>query len=341
MFLGVRLKVYGRIRFEARLYGSSAYLIERSTSSSFLFESNHVRGAILACLFVGVASVYDRGPPTLPRFCHVFSIPICIFIFISNERCAKLFLVPDCSSPRIALPLADSIKILPRWRLNIARKLPAKPMFRKKNELSNSSFSDHESIFRISRLRIRWFEWKIWKLENWAYESFPFQNFDHRERIGYLGTPVSRYFDSYYSWKRCGYTVPVYPGRSVHSGPIDNRWNKKLEFVYSLVTQIRAAILPYPLLLSSPFHLHIVIVDTNNIQFTSSHRHGHQNQHQRHITPPPSFFRSRYFIFPRFSLRRFVPSDEFAHPAPECICQTLKQIGRQLTNTSVSVTSTT
>jgi len=31
--------------------------------------------------------------------------------------------------------------------------------------------------------------------------------------------------------------------RSLHPGtpPIDNRWNKKLEFVYSLVTQIRAA----------------------------------------------------------------------------------------------------
>lgn len=148
--------------------------------------------------------------------------------------------------------------------------------------------------------------------------------------------------------------MPVYPGRSVHSAPIDNRWNKKLEFVYSLVTQIRAAtLLSYPLLPSSPF-------SNTNAPFPPSHphrgyqhpvyachRHGHQ--HQRDNTnanvnpplPPPPPFASRYFIFPHFSLRRFVPSDEFAHPAPECICQTLKQIGRQLTNTSASVTSTT
>lgn len=47
--------------------------------------------------------------------------------------------------------------------------------------------------------------------------------------------------------------VPVYPGRSVHSAPIDNRWNKKLEFVYSLVTQIRAAIPNHPPPPSPPF----------------------------------------------------------------------------------------
>lgn len=35
--------------------------------------------------------------------------------------------------------------------------------------------------------------------------------------------------------RRCATEVPA-PG-----APIDNRWNKKLEFVYSLVTQIRAA----------------------------------------------------------------------------------------------------
>lgn len=35
--------------------------------------------------------------------------------------------------------------------------------------------------------------------------------------------------------RRCAAEVPA-PG-----APIDNRWNKKLEFVYSLVTQIRAA----------------------------------------------------------------------------------------------------
>jgi len=52
--------------------------------------------------------------------------------------------------------------------------------------------------------------------------------------------------------------------------------------------------------------------------------------------------RSFHFIFPRFSprARRFVPSDKFAellaHPGPECICQRVKQIGRQLTNTSAS-----
>lgn len=142
----------------------------------------------------------------------------------------------------------------------------------------------------------------------------------------------------------------------MHSAPIDNRWNKKLEFVYSLVTQIRAAtLLSYPLLPSSPFHVlqhqrpFSSIASSSWIPTSSlrCHRHGHQ--HQRDNTnanvnpplPPPPPFASRYFIFPHFSLRRFVPSDEFAHPAPECICQTLKQIGRQLTNTSASVTSTT
>lgn len=40
--------------------------------------------------------------------------------------------------------------------------------------------------------------------------------------------------------------------RSLHSAPIDNRWNKKLEFVYSLVTQIGAAV-HHPPLPSSPF----------------------------------------------------------------------------------------
>lgn len=90
---------------------------------------------------------------------------------------------------------------------------------------------------------------------------------------------------------------------------------------------------------------------TNYNLVYACHRHGHQhhdntnaNVNPRSNTepPPPPSFASRYFIFPHFSLRRFVPSDEFAHPAPESnVCQTLKQIGRQLTNTSASVTSTT
>lgn len=60
-------------------------------------------------------------------------------------------------------------------------------------------------------------------------------------------------------------------------------------------------------------------------------------------TRRPYTRRSYHFIFPHFSLpaRRFVPSDEFAEllarPGPECICQTVKQIGRQLTNTSASL----
>lgn len=95
---------------------------------------------------------------------------------------------------------------------------------------------EDSKIGRVSSLRVG----KLWS--SW------------KNRI--VGTPVSRRFNSYYSWKRRGCAVPVYPGRSVHSAPIDNRWNKKLEFVYSLVTQIRAAtLLSYPLLPSSPFHV--------------------------------------------------------------------------------------
>lgn len=82
------------------------------------------------------------------------------------------------------------------------------------------------------------------------------------------GHPLARYFNSYYSWKRCGYTYRCQytRGRSVHSAPIDNRWNKKLEFVYSLVTQIRAAIPNHPPL--SSFRL--------------------LSQHERPPFPPPS-----------------------------------------------------
>lgn len=125
MFLGVRLKVYGRIRFEARLYGSSAYLIERSTSSSSLFESNHVRGAILACLFVGVASVYDRGPPhpstLLPRLFHSH-----LHFYIYLERTVR--------------------QALPRPRLFVAADRPASCGFDKNS--SAMTFKYREKVAR-------------------------------------------------------------------------------------------------------------------------------------------------------------------------------------------------
>lgn len=183
--------------------------------------------------------------------------------------------------------------------------------------------------------------------------------------------------------RRCAAEVPA-PG-----APIDNRWNKKLEFVYSLVTQIRAAArYPRPTLSklspagrTPPTTTAADISDQHELAFplptalsattivggrTSSRttpcavptpvesrtalpKYQRQLHKQTTYTQSPSptrrpyTRRSYHFIFPHFSLpaRRFVPSDEFAEllarPGPECICQTVKQIGRQLTNTSASL----
>jgi len=175
---------------------------------------------------------------------------------------------------------------------------------------------------------------------------------------------------------------------SAPGAPIDNRWNKKLEFVYSLVTQIRAAARHPRPTLSKPspasrptttadisdqhepaFPLPTTLSATTSVivgEHTSSRtkpcavpipaesrvalpKRQWQLHRQTTYTQSPSptrrpyTRRSYHFIFPHFSLpaRRFVPSDEFAEllarPGPECICQTVKQIGRQLTNTSASL----
>lgn len=191
------------------------------------------------------------------------------------------------------------------------------------------------------------------------------------------------------------------PSRSLHPGPrpIDNRWNKKLEFVYSLVTQIRAAARhPRPTLppfsdprapsVASPTAVSTSPTNTSQQRslfrrrFSATTTETYISRHERRraiwlrgtntsartpgALPPRSRSvtqaedtytyavvvvtdtssvrrRSFHFIFPHFSLRarRFAPSDEFAEllarPGPEYICQTVKQIGRQLTNTIASL----
>ena len=188
--------------------------------------------------------------------------------------------------------------------------------------------------------------------------------------------------------------MPVYSGGPCTPAPIDNRWNKKLEFVYSLVTQIRAAIrwggsavlllLSTRCALPSPPSLQVVVVvvpPTRTFHSSSTlprHRYQHHRDSRvstdidgREPTTPtpttrwcnvnpavvrprkrntttcrllPSTCRLVPTLFPlrRSSLfPRFVLSDELAHPSPECICQTLKQIGRQRTNTSASTLTPT
>lgn len=195
--------------------------------------------------------------------------------------------------------------------------------------------------------------------------------------------------------RRCAAEVPA-PG-----APIDNRWNKKLEFVYSLVTQIRAAARhprptlsgPLPAPAASPTTTAADVSDQREPAFLfrwralRHHQHHHRRRTFPHVTddaargtntsragaalpkrrrqlhrqrpPIPSRYhrhvdhatprararaRARFTLFfPTFPCpaRRFVPSDEFAEllarPGPECICQTVKQIGRQLTNTNASL----
>lgn len=76
---------FGRsIRFEVRLRGSPVYFTEQSTSSSSFFESYHVWVVILACFRWCGVGLRSRAPSTTDYL--VFSIRICIFIFIWNER---------------------------------------------------------------------------------------------------------------------------------------------------------------------------------------------------------------------------------------------------------------
>lgn len=95
--------------------------------------------------------------------------------------------------------------------------------------------------------------------------------------------------------RRCAAEVPA-PG-----APIDNRWNKKLEFVYSLVTQIRAAARHPRPTLSKPFPASRTLPTTTAAPPTSPtntsqrslfrrrslryrHRHRHHQHHYRRRT---------------------------------------------------------
>lgn len=78
--------------------------------------------------------------------------------------------------------------------------------------------------------------------------------------------------------RRCAAEVPA------PRAPIDNRWNKKLEFVYSLVTQIRAAARhprpTPPILPCRPHHQHIAadVSDQHEPAFLFRPAHHHRRR---------------------------------------------------------------
>ena len=308
-----------------------------------MFESQFSRRSPLVSRRFTIA-----GPPsTFHASATSFPFPICIFIFISNERreprsSSSSMIV---HSPRNALPLADfdknSSSMTPfpdtlfcsafKYREKVVRER-SKLMFREENKPNERSIKTPLFFFSpplfipitiiYTYIYIYgWLEWKIRKLENWdvqvRWKSLMIaKESDHP--LAAVSTRIIHGSGVEYI------PVPVYPGRSVHSAPIDNRWNKKLEFVYSLVTQIRAAILSspppvsfLPTLLLQHQHQRPFSSIVNQHPVYACHRHGHQHQRDNaNVNPPlPSPFASRYFIFPHFSLRRFVPSDEFA-PIP-------------------------
>lgn len=81
--------------------------------------------------------------------------------------------------------------------------------------------------------------------------------------------------------RRCAAEVPA-PG-----APIDNRWNKKLEFVYSLVTQIRAAARHPRPTLSKPFPASRTLPTTTAAPPTSPTNTSQRSLFRRRSPPPP------------------------------------------------------
>lgn len=195
-----------------------------------MFESQFSRRSPLVSRRFTIA-----GPPsTFHASATSFPFPICIFIFISNERreprsSSSSMIV---HSPRNALPLADfdknSSSMTPfpdtlfcsafKYREKVVR-VRSKLMFREENKPNERSIKTPLFFFSpplfIPITIIYTYIWywlvgvedqKIGKLGR----ASSLEKFDDRERIG---SPVSRRFNSYYSWKRRGvYTRASIPG---------------------------------------------------------------------------------------------------------------------------------
>lgn len=189
-------------------------LIERR-STSFFFVLLRVESCSscdsrvsLGWCRVGLRS---RPPSTLlPRLFHSH---LHFYIYLEGNGALPR---PRLSSADRALPLADSIKILPRFpcpRSNIARKLLESDFERKTNDETRSIekpvFIFHSALFIPRSGGGRWgFVRRMENLKN-------FENWVRAPRkrilIGWRkngmersGHPLARYFNSYYSWKRCG-----------------------------------------------------------------------------------------------------------------------------------------